>query len=384
MLDLLANVDRDRIAPVVWCNGAIMAAAVEALNLPVVQQPFSILFGWDAPRFDVWHYRRLVRDGLRLVRRHGVRLIHANSGAPVQWMLPVARTARIPLLAHLHAAYAARDRLTLGLNQVTLAAGVSQPTVAGLLADGMPFGRVTVVPNGVDVARLGAGSATSLRADLGIPAGVPTVTAIGSLIQRKGFDILLHAAAELRRTGVDARYLLVGDGPDRTALHALADTLGLRDIVHWLGERPDAGAILRDATTVAVSAARDEAFGLTLLEAGAFGRPVVATRVGGVAEVVIDGETGILVPPADPDRLAGALGYVLTTPADAARLGAAARDRVATHFTMNRVATDFAALYERLIAADANTYGWRAPWTPTPALWREAWRAAMRRLTLRT
>jgi L-malate glycosyltransferase len=374
LLDLLAHVDRARVTPIVWSNSAPLVAAVDALlGIPAVHQPFSILFGWDAPRFALAHYRRLVRDGRRLIERHGARVVHANSGAPVQWMLPAARSARIPILAHLHAAYPPRDRLTLGLHQVALAAGVSQPTVAGLLADGMPADRVTIVPNGIDIARLGMGSAKTLRAELGIPDSAPTITAIGSLIPRKGFDILLRAMPTIP----DAHLLIVGDGPARAELHALTDNAR----IHWLGERPDAGAILRDATTIAVSAARDEAFGLTLIEAGAFARPIVATCVGGVPEVVTDSETGVLVPPEDPTALANAIRYLIDHPADAARLGAAARARVERDFTIGRVATTFATLYERLAAGDPATYGWRAPWTSTPGLWRHAWHAALRRLS---
>ena len=384
LLDLLAHANHERIAPILWCNGAEMAAAAEALGVPVVHRPFSILLGWQPPRWDVGQYRRLVREGLRLIREHRVRLVHVNSGAPVQWMLPAARTAHVPIVAHLHAAYVPRDRLTLGLHQVALVAGVSRPVIEGLLADGMPAGRVTVVPNSVDIDRLGAGSAAGLRAGLGIPDATPVVTAVGAVIHSKGFDILLQAAATLRRSGVTAHYLLVGDGPERATLETLTADLGLGDIVHWLGERRDAGAILRDATTIAVSATRDEAFGLTLVEAGAFGLPVVAPRVGGVSEVVINGETGILVPPDDPARLAEALARLIADPALAARLGAAARSRVRAQYMIGRMVTTFDDLYSRLIAADPATYGWRAGWTPTPGLWRRAWRAAARRVGVRS
>jgi len=134
LLDLLAHLDRRRFAPVAWCNTTTMEREIAALHVPVHRSRFSILADWGRPKWDVANWLRLVREGKALARRYGVRLLHANSGAPVQWLLPVASARRLPLLAHLHSPYPLRARCTLGLHQVSLAVGVSQGCVAGLLS----------------------------------------------------------------------------------------------------------------------------------------------------------------------------------------------------------------------------------------------------------
>jgi hypothetical protein len=138
VLDLVKHIDRSRFAPRVWCNSPILARAVEATDVPATVSRFTVLLDWRAPRFAVLNYVRLVREGLRLVRRHRIRLIHANTGAPNQWMIPVARTMKIPILAHLHAIYDLRGRCIFGLHHPTRVVGVSFETIQGLRNDGVP------------------------------------------------------------------------------------------------------------------------------------------------------------------------------------------------------------------------------------------------------
>src|SRR6185295_3921141 len=94
LLDLLEHLDRGRFDPFLWCNGNVLASAARRLGVPVQVDAFPILFDDLPPRFPFLHYARTVRKAFRIVREHGIRIVHSNSGAPVQWMLPVARTFR--------------------------------------------------------------------------------------------------------------------------------------------------------------------------------------------------------------------------------------------------------------------------------------------------
>ncbi len=364
LLDLVRCLDRERFEPFVWCNAPALAEAVRALGVPAKTGRFTMLLDWGAPRFDVRGHVALVREGLSLVRRHGIRLIHANSGAPSQWMIPVARSARIPIVAHLHAIYDLRGRCIFGLHHPTEIVGVSRETVHGLVDDGVPPQRTRVVHNGIDLGRLAAGDARDLRPRLGIAPDEVVIVGVGSLIPRKGFHVLLDAFARLRAAHPRTRLLVVGDGPEREALDVLARSLGLAGSVHFLGERADVGAIFRDAGDLMASASFEEAFGLAVMEAAAMGLPVVATRVAGTAEVVADGVTGIIVPVEDAEALARGLARLVEDAEARRRFGEAGRALIQAEYTIERNVLAFTDIYETLLARPASDLGWLSAWGP--------------------
>jgi glycosyltransferase involved in cell wall biosynthesis len=349
LLDLLAHLDRRRFAPVAWCNARTMEAELAALDVTVHRSRFTIMADWGRPKWDVANWLRLVREGKALAARYGVQLLHSNSGAPVQWLVPVASSRRVPLLAHLHSPYPLRSRCTLGLHQVSLAVGVSQACIDGLLEDGVSPERVRVIPNGVDAARLEAQVEAGFRTRLGYGPEHFVIAQIGSLIRRKGVDVLLGAFRQLYQSHPGARLILAGDGPDRAQLEALRDQLGLGDEVRFLGDFPQPGKLLHDVADVVVSASRHEPFGLTLIEAGAFARPVVATDTAGARDILRDGANGLVVPPEDTGALAAALARLLDDPALRTRLGAALRATVQERFTVERYTDAFAEAYSGLL-----------------------------------
>lgn len=131
-----------------------------------------------------------------------------------------------------------------------------------------------------------------------------------------------------------ARFLVIGDGARRGALEQLSAELGISANVHFTGVRRDVGRLLRAIDVFALSSVTVECFSIALLEAMACARPAVCTAVGGIPEMIVDGETGFLVPPGDPERLAARLLEVLSNPGLAQRMGRAARDRVQTQFSL--------------------------------------------------
>ncbi len=218
-----------------------------------------------------------------------------------------------------------------------------------LLAVGVESGRVSVIPSGVDVRRFGVanGDREAVRREWGVEPQDPVVVVVGALVRRKGHAVLLEAARRLAARRIRARYVLCGDGVERGVLERLAHDAGLGDAVRFAGWRGDVPRQLAAADVVAVPSLQ-EGLGVAALEAMAAGRPVVASRVGGLAEVVQDGETGWLVPPGDPGALAHALMQALVDPECRRSRGEAARLRVTREFSMTRMASDNETLYRRL------------------------------------
>jgi glycosyltransferase involved in cell wall biosynthesis len=175
----------------------------------------------------------------------------------------------------------------------------------------------------------------------------PIVGTLARLVPQKGFDVLLEAFA---RVAPPARLVIAGDGPLREAIAARAARPDLAGRVVLLGKRDDTPALLA-AFDVFVLASRWEGFGLVLLEAMAAGRPIVATRISAIPEVVADGETALLVPPDDPAALAQAVGALLADAPLRAAMAAAGRRRVATHFAPGAMLDATGAVYRSALAA---------------------------------
>lgn len=181
-----------------------------------------------------------------------------------------------------------------------------------------------------------------------LPLDPPSLLCAGRLVPEKGFDLALSALALLRGRWPRLRLVIAGAGPARGDLERLSEQLGLTAAVDFTGWVPAAQMpSLMDAATVVLIPSRAEGFGLIALEAAAMARPVVATRVGGLPEVVADGETGVL---ADPDEcaLARAVSSVLEDPLGAACMGEAARRRATERFSWDACVSAYEALYRRV------------------------------------
>jgi glycosyltransferase involved in cell wall biosynthesis len=173
--------------------------------------------------------------------------------------------------------------------------------------------------------------------------------------EKKAIDVLLRAFAQLRRFDGRLRLQLVGDGPLRPELERLSADLAIQDHVDFLGWRDRAGTIeLLKRAEVLVVPSRAEPFGIVVLEGMVTGKPVVASAVGGIPEMVEDGRNGLLVPPDDPAALAQAIHRVLTDSALATALGEAGQATVRGRFTRDRMGAEYASLFAELLASRAH------------------------------
>jgi len=207
----------------------------------------------------------------------------------------------------------------------------------------------------VDVDRVSAKKVTRIWNGIDIddfaftgPANSPTAISVARLSAEKDFPTLLNSVAIARRDVPELVLKMVGDGPERSRLESLTRELGIVSHVEFLGERTDVPSLLSQAGFF-VSSSLTEGISLTLLEAMAVGLPVVATSVGGNAEIVAEGVTGSLVPPSNPDALAAAIVETCRHPERWSVLGKAGRDRVGEHFEVKRMVSDYEGLYWKLV-----------------------------------
>jgi glycosyltransferase involved in cell wall biosynthesis len=210
---------------------------------------------------------------------------------------------------------------------------------------GVPARKLRIVANGIDPAAFARSADPALRARLAGSPDRPLVLTAARLSPQKAIDGLLSAAVLVP----DAIFAIAGDGPDRAALEARAQALGIAPRVRFLGPRDDIPELLA-ACDLFVLPSLFEGLPLSVLEAMAAGKPVAATRIPGTDEAVADGETGILVPPGDAPALAAAIRAFLSDPALARRAGEAGRERVRTRFTASAMVDGVVAAYEELLA----------------------------------
>jgi glycosyltransferase involved in cell wall biosynthesis len=299
-----------------------------------------------------WHDARCLVELATLFRRERPHIVHANSSKAGILGRVAGALAGVPIriftahgwafAAHRGAAsvaYRWADRLVRPLTTAVVCVAEHE-RAAGVAAGTCRPERTVVIHNGVEMP-----PAPERRAE----AAEARIVFVGRLQTPKDPVTLLRALARLEAGTFTAE--LVGDGPERAAVEAEIRRLGLDDSVRILGGRDDVGGILGRAD-VFVLASRSEGLPLSILEAMAAGLPVVASRVGGVPEAVVEGKTGFLVPAGDAAALAEALRRLVADPELRLRLGQAARERAQATFAIERFREAHLGLYRRELAAD--------------------------------
>ncbi len=290
-----------------------------------------------------------------LARRTGADVIHAHGYKADVYAWLAFRKSRIPLLATCHnwidndvalSIYGALDRRVL--RQYAKVVAVSEAIRSRLLDSGVAERKVAIIRNGVDLQAFETASPVLVSSIA--PDGAPIVGLIGRLSIEKGIDLFIQAAAIVLRSFPSARFVVVGDGPDRQQLQELIQRQSLSERFTLLGKRNDMPGIYASLTII-VSASRLEGLPMALLEGMASRLPVIATSVGAVPTIIRDGATGLLVPPEDVDALASAINNLLGDPQQRHRLGAAARQLVEDEFSARRMTSDYLNLYSAAIQA---------------------------------
>ena len=297
-------------------------------------------------KYDVRVFGRLTR----LLRRRRIdAIVTVGAGDKMFWGRLAARMAGVPVIASALHSTGWPDvvgRLNHWLTPLTDAFIAVAPAHGQYLIEHerFPAERVHVIPNGVDTERFQPQPPNpSLRRQLVLPDDAPVAGILAALRPEKNHEMFLEVAARVRREIPAAHFLLIGDGPRRPVLERLTAQLGLSDAVHFLGTRPDVPELL-SLTDVVLLTSHVEANPVSILEALAVGKPVVATRVGSVPQSVLDREVGYLVEPGDAATMAAHVVELFRQPKLAAALGAAGRQHVVANSSLERMVEGYEEL----------------------------------------
>lgn len=296
--------------------------------------------GIDLPLSGLYDLPSVVRLAL-YARRVGADLIHGHLTRGAWYAGLAARLAGLPNVATAHS-----DNAGKHFGRADRIIAVSQAVADFLVREGYPASRIRMVHHGIAdlAARLPAGAREATRRSLGLAADEPALLMAARIVPAKGHDTALQALARLGDQ--PWTLLMAGDhhGDLGPQTQALAQELGLAGRVRFLGLREDVPALMA-ASDVLLAPSRREALSLTLLEASACGLPIVATRVGGIGEVVEEGASGFLVAPDDPPALAAAIAPLLADAALRARCGVRARQRFEAGFLEDAMFDKTVAVY---------------------------------------
>lgn len=304
----------------------------------------------------------------RIIRQTGTDLIYLiNQPLTLLWGVVLGKLCRIPVVASVHNTVVSSRQVKLRSYRllwpfVSRIVAVAELQKEHLVREeGAREDLVRVIPNGIDVTPFAQTAAGDLRERLKLPQKGPVVGLVARFVPLKGIDVFLRAAARLRESRPDAQFVLVGGGPELAAMHRLSQELGLEGSAHFLGDRDDVAEI-ESLFQVAVLSSRSEALPMVILEYMACAKPVVATNVGSVPEVVEEGVNGLLVRPDDPQALADKILYLLENPETSSRMGKQGRRMATGRFSVQRTVEQTATLFDQLVsgACPGRVPAWQA------------------------
>jgi glycosyltransferase involved in cell wall biosynthesis len=347
---VVAGLDRERFEPTICATRVAKDSAAE----PLRQSGVRVLSLDRTTTLALWQWLPL----LRLLRRERIDVVHTHQFGSNFWGTLVARLARVPVvIAHEHTwSYEGEplrklaDRLVISRLADAFVAVSREDRRRMIEIERIDPRVIRYMPNGI--TPLPAADGRGIRAELGIEPEAPVIGTVSVLRRQKALDVLLHATAELVRSRPDVHVLIAGSGPQRERLEGLVRELGLEHRAHLLGHRADVPDVIQ-ALDVAVTSSGYEGSPLSVMEYMAAGKPVVATRVGGVPDLVDDGETGLIVEPRDPHALAEAVLRLLDDPELRARMGSRGAERQRTEFSADAMVRRTEQLYETLYAEAA-------------------------------
>jgi glycosyltransferase involved in cell wall biosynthesis len=309
----------------------------------------------------VFRARDLIRDiGCDVVHTH---LLRADlfGGAAARWAgTPVILSTIYAVGQYRRAKRRRTDRLLdaacaiLPTHAIAVSEAVKRDCVERLH---MNPDRISVIRTGIDPPSPTAQEQiAALRAELGLDAGQRLVLTIARLNYEKGIDTLIEAAAALCQAHPEVRMVVLGEGPDRTELEARIRHRRLEGMIQLAGFRADVWPVVAAADLICIPS-KSEGMPNALLEAMAGGKPIVATDVGGIPEVIVPEHNGLLVEPQDAEALSSAMARLIEDPALAQRLGSAARQTVEAGFLARDVVARYASLYRRLLEQRSPVHG---------------------------
>jgi glycosyltransferase involved in cell wall biosynthesis len=334
LVEMLRHTNRERVSPRVLCTGerGELADEAERLGVPV-----------DALGRSPGRNYRLIVTLARWFRAAGTDVVHTHGPyAHFYGALAARLSGGTPLIHTKHGflwPWTRRRHWQARLAGMlsTRVVAVSRDLAEQARSSQKPRnGRLEVLYNGIDTQ--------PFEPRVGAEPGAPTAVMVARFSDEKDFETLLEATRYVVHKRPDFQLKLIGDGPLRKEMQSLATRLGVERAVEFMGNRHDVPARL-SAADMFILSTRTEGMSISLLEAMAAGLPVVATSVGGNPEVIVEGETGFLVPQFSPEKLAEKIVWLLDHPGEAQAMGHAGRERVETKFDVRQTVKAYERLY---------------------------------------
>ena len=353
LVELIRRLDRSRFLPELCClKGLGPLGEALAVEVPA----FSELLSHKRDVAVLWRLKKLMR------RRRIDAVVTVGAGDKMFWGRLAAWLAGVPVIASaLHSTgmpdcVRFPNRLLAPLTDAFIA--VAEPHGRYLAAhQGCTASKVRVIPNGVDVEKFRPRWPNqSLRDELGLAPDAPVAGILAALRPEKHHELFLRTAALVHREIPEARFLIIGDGPRRPDLETLTHELSLSEAVRFLGTRSDVPELL-SLIDVMLLTSHMEANPVSIMEAMAAEKPVVATRVGSVAETVLEGRTGYLVAPGAAEEMAGRVVELLRDREIAAAMGRAGREHVLAHWSVERMVEGYQVLIEGIYTSKCTRRG---------------------------
>ncbi|MDZ7289951.1 MAG: GT4 family glycosyltransferase PelF [candidate division KSB1 bacterium] len=287
--------------------------------------------------------------------RYRIHIAHTHSWATLLEGVVGAKLAAVPIIIHgEHGTMKTDTKVHIYVQRLFWHTTDQVLSVSEVLREnlhknfGFPQARIRVIANGVDLGRFEVSpNGVDYKARLGLPSEALVIGAVGRLVPVKAYPILLKASKLVFREIPNAYLMVVGEGPLYEELKKMANDYDMADHVRFLGGRKDVPEILR-ALDVFVLASESEGMSNTILEAMASGLPVVATAVGGNPELVVHGETGLLVPPNHPNAMAAAILKLLRDPEQRQQMGRLGHQRIVEKFSLEAMVRNYAKIYIEL------------------------------------
>lgn len=288
----------------------------------------------------------------RLMRRRRVALVHTHSSVD-SWLAGLAaRSLGLPVVRSRHVSILVRRRRALVYHLADRIITSGEAVKALVARAGVPERRIVSIPAGVDTSRFHPGvSGHAVRQELGLSADGPVVGLVANVRGSKGHNVFLEAAREIVAAAPSTRFLIVGEGVGYDEVRRRVREMGLESHVLMTGFRRDIPEVMAALDVLTLPSTRSEATSQVIPQALAVGTPVVASTVGGIPEIIRDGETGRLIPPGDPHALARAVLDTLGDPAGARAMARAGGDMVRAHFSTEASMRATTREYEALLGS---------------------------------
>lgn len=351
LLSLLSHLDRKQFEPLLICNNELFADVAKSRGIETIQMAWpEVMMDTGYHKLQFFGVFKTILKLRRLIIKESIDLLVCNSGLTSQTGHIASRITKIPCVSYIHSPFNKRYIYLYGLHKANLAIFVSS-AIKTTMTEKVNFDHSMVIHNGIDTDRFKPVEKRDkkLVTEVHIDNNVPVIGQVGSLVYRKGVDILIKAARILRDKEIDFHIVLAGCGSEETEFRQMVCLFDLQHHVTFLGNVDPPDILYQHLFDINVLASHSEAFGLTLAEGAACGLPCVGSNAEGIPEVIDNQESGLLFEPGNSADLADKLEKLLKDSKLREKMGQKGREYVMRNFAKSNQVNQFNEALQELV-----------------------------------